>query len=63
MSTSKGRCRWDGSERKTAVVWTLTEERRWEYWEKDAEDGTASKGEKEVYGCGERVHLLGWKRF
>ena len=28
---------------KTEVVWTCTEERRWVYWEKDAEDGVARK--------------------
>ena len=27
------------------VVWTCTEERLWVYWEKDAEDGDARKGE------------------
>ena len=49
---------------KTEVVWTCTEERRWVYCEKDAEDGTARKREtgkakKEVYGCSERGHGRG----
>ena len=30
---------------KTEMVWTYTEERRWVYWEKDAEDGVARKEE------------------
>ena len=46
---------------KTEVVWTCMKERRWVYWEKDAEDGIASKEEtgkvkKDFYGCGERGH-------
>ena len=33
------------SQFKTEVVWTSTEERWWVYWEKDAEDGVASREE------------------
>ena len=49
---------------KTKVVWTCTEERRWVYWEKDAEDEAARKEEtwkakKQVFGCGERGHGSG----
>ena len=41
------------------MVCTCTEERLYEYWEKDAEDAVArieetGKAKKEVYGCGER---------